>query len=153
MHNRRRRLGEICRIAEIYCKKEFTTGDRRFDLCPYCKGTLNLRFYFERDNSGKYESYVLVEEENVMGILCIQKRKNSLYLSRIGVLEGFHTRGYGYQMMMYTIEKTMAWNKKKITCEVHEDVINWFSKLGFKRIRSYCDTHWGKCATMEYKLR
>lgn len=138
----------IRRIEEQDCQQEFQTGKRVFDFDP--SGIpLDLHIYLERDRSGNYESYVLVENSNVVAILCIQFRKNALYLSRIGVKESSRLKGYGKQLMEFAVQKAMEKGFRKITLEAQSEVIRFFEDIGFVVKRRYADTYWGNSATME----
>ena len=97
----------IRRIEEQDCQQEFQTGKKVFDFDP-SGNPLDLHFYLERDRSGNYESYVLVDNERVMGVLCIQRQRDFLYLSRVGVRNGFWRRRYGRELVKFAILKAMS---------------------------------------------
>jgi N-acetylglutamate synthase-like GNAT family acetyltransferase len=149
---RRNKSGNIQRFLCDDCEKNFITGNTKFDTCSYCREKLTLRFYFERDSSGEYETYVLEKANLIMGVLCIQEQKESLYLSRIGVQKGKKNLGYGKELILRVIERATDLGKKKITCKAHKKKISWFKEVGFKVIEGYSDPHWGESATMEYTL-
>ena len=142
----------IRRIEEQDCQQEFQTGKRVFDFDP-SGNPLDLRFYLERDRSGNYESYVLVDNERVMGVLCIQRQRDFLYLSRVGVRNGFWRRRYGRELVKFAILKAIEYGYNKITLESDEENVSFYENFGFKVIRKYYDHYWGNSATMELSLR
>lgn len=139
------------RIREEDCRQDFATGKKTFDLDPDGKN-LGLRFYFERDRSGNYESYIVVEDGTVMGVLCIQRCRDFLYVSRVGVREGFWRRGYGTELMRFAILKAMEHNYNKVSLEADEENIRFYESLGFKVVRRYRSDYWGSSATLELTL-
>jgi len=145
-------MTRIRRIREKDCGKEFKTGNHEFDFDQYGK-KLDLSFYYERDKSGKYESYVLKERGEILGVLCIQKQEDCLYLSRIGVKKRHTGKGYGFKLMMLVLEKAVEYGKKKITCKAREEVQEFFESMGFKKKKVYYDPHWGKSAMMKLELK
>jgi N-acetylglutamate synthase-like GNAT family acetyltransferase len=111
-----------------------------------------LLFYFERDQSGEYECYVLEDRGRILGILCLQIQQDSLYLSRLGVMKGQAGKGYGMRLLMATLERAIESGKKKLTCKVHKDSWEFFEGMGFKKLYEYPHPHWGLCALLELKL-
>lgn len=142
----------IRRIEEQDGLQEFSTGKRTFDFDPDGK-SLDLRFYLERDRSGDYESYVLVDNRTVMGVLCIQRCGDFLYLSRVGVRKGYWRRGYGTELMRFAVSKAIENRYFKVTLESDEENVDFYLSFGFKVIRKYYDDYWGSSATMELTLR
>jgi len=142
----------IRRIEEQDRRQEFSTGKRTFDFDTNGK-RIDLRFYLERDRSGDYESYVLLDDRRVMGVLCIQKRRDSLYLSRVGVRKGYWRRGYGTELMRFAISKAIESGYCKVTLESDEENVDFYESFGFRVIRKYYDDYWGSSATMELTLR
>lgn len=138
----------IRRIKEQDCQQKFLTGKKVFDFGPSGK-PLDLYFYLERDRSGNYESWVLVENSSVVGVLCIQFRQDALYLSRIGVKAPLRLKGYGRQLMKFAVQRAIERGLRRITLEAQEEVIRFFEDIGFKVIRRYQATYWGNSATME----
>jgi len=145
-------MTRIREIREGDCGKNFETGIHEFDFDRDGK-KLDLSFYYERGKSGKYESYVLEERGEILGLLCIQNREDCLYLSRIGVKKGHTGKGYGFKLMMFVLQKTGEYNKKIMTCKAREEVWEFFESMGFKKKQVYYDPHWGKSALMELKLK
>jgi ribosomal protein S18 acetylase RimI-like enzyme len=92
----------IRRIKKSDSNQLFETGNRRFDS-DQNGNRLTLNFYFERDRSGKYESYVLEDNGQIVGVLCLQKQSNSLYVSRLGIHKNHHRKGHGAQLLKFTI--------------------------------------------------
>jgi ribosomal protein S18 acetylase RimI-like enzyme len=84
--------------------------------------------------------------------LCIQKQQDNLYVSRLGVKKGYSRKGYGTELILFALQKAKQYNKKKLTCKVHEDSWQFYQNMGFKKLREYNDPHWGKSALMELTL-
>lgn len=141
----------IRRIRKEDSKQEFRTGKASFDRDPNGKD-LGLGFYVRRDRTA-YESYVLVDCEIVVGILCMKKRQDSLYLSRIGVRENHQFRGNGAQLLKFAIEKAIEYGFRRIELEAQGEVISFFKEVGFVVTKTYADTYWGNSATMELSLQ
>ncbi len=142
----------IRRIIKDDCNITFITGNTKFDTCPYCKTKLALRFYYERDHSGKYETYVLEEVNCVIGFICFQKLKDYFYLNRIGVKTEKQRLGYGAKLLKHMMQKVIKSGKIKIMCETTMEWFSWFKSKGFEEINRYCDPHWGKCFKMELNI-
>jgi L-amino acid N-acyltransferase YncA len=137
----------IRRIRQEDRSRKFRTGKQTFDKDP-AGNELNLDFYFTRDQTG-YESYVLEENGIILGILCIKTRGDSLYLSRVGIQEGYGKMGNGAQLLAFAVRKAVEDGLRKIELEAQDEVIVFFKNLGFVITRSYSDTYWGNSATME----
>jgi len=144
-------LAFVRRIREQDCSQDFSTGKRTFDFGPDGK-RLGLRFYFERNRSGRYESYVLVEKRKVHGVLCIQKCDGGLYVSRVGVREGLWRKGYGTQLMRFAVLKTIEYKCARLFLEADWENVEFYEKMGFSVVRKYFDDYWGSSATMELRL-
>jgi N-acetylglutamate synthase-like GNAT family acetyltransferase len=140
----------IRRIRKSDCRKDFETGNAKFDYDEHGK-KLDLSFYFER-NRRDYECYVLEDKSEILGILCIQKQEDCLYLSRIGVKKGHSRKGYGTRLLIVALEKTKEFDKRKLTCKAHKDVWEFLESMGFKKLYEYEHPHWGLSALMELKL-
>lgn len=141
----------IRRILGADCVQDFRTGKRRFDYDPNGK-RLDLWFYLERDRAG-YESYVVDDNGTIVGILCIQKRKDHLYLSRVGVREGFWSRGCGTELVRFAVLKAVEYDYGKLVLESDEENVPFYEDLGFRVVSRYVDGYWGPSATMELVLR
>jgi len=133
------------------CSQDFSTGKRTFDFGPDGK-RLDLWFYFERDHSGRYESFVLVENGKVQGVLCIQRRDDALYVSRVGIRKGQWRKGYGKQLMRFAVLKAIEYGYDRICLEADCENIEFYEKMGFKVVHRYLDMYWGCSATMELSL-
>ena len=141
----------IRRILEADCVQDFRTGKRRFDYDSNGK-RLDLWFYLERDRAG-YESYVVDDNGTIVGILCIRKRKDHLNLSRVGVREGFWSRGYGSELVRFAVLKAVEYGYGRVVLESDEENVPFYEDLGFRVVSRYVDGYWGPSATMELVLR
>ena len=141
----------IRRILETDCAQDFKTGKRKFDYDRNGK-RLDLWFYLERDRAG-YESYVVDDNGTIVSILCIRKREGHLYLSRVGVREGFWSRGYGSELVRFAVLKAVEYGYGKVVLESDEENVPFYEDLGFRIVRRYADSYWGVSATMELALR
>ena len=121
----------IRRIRDRDCQQEFCTGKRTFAFDPTGK-RLDLRFYLDRDRSGVYESYVLVVDGKVMGVLCIRRYRDFLYVSRVGVRKGFWGKGCGAELMGFVISKTMEYGYDRIFLEADEENIRFYEDSASK---------------------
>ncbi len=142
---------DIRRIEEQDCEQEFCTDKEKFDF-DHRGQRLDLHFYLKRDRSGSYESYVLVLNSEVRGVLCVQYREDVLYVSRIGVKAGFEHRGYGRRLTKFAVMKAVEHGYRKIRLEAQEEVIAYFHQLGFVIVKRYKAPYWGNAATMELFL-
>ena len=87
------------------------------------------------------------------GILCIRKRKDHLYLSRVGVREGFWSRCYGSDLVRFGVLKAVEYGCGKLVLESDEEDVPFYEDLGFRVVSRYVDGYWGPSATMELVLR
>lgn len=138
----------IRRIEEQDCQQDFTTGKETFDFDPTGR-RLDVRFYFERDRSGDYESYVRIINHEIVGILCVRYQEDALYLSRVGVKEGLERKGYGKQLMKHAVTTAIEYGYRKTRLEAQEEVIEFFENIGYVVTRRYKEDWWGNSATME----
>lgn len=144
---------EFRRITECDCKQKFYTGEKKFDFDKH-GNCIPLSFYLDRDCSGEYQSYVLEENGEIVGVLCIKFiGKIWMHLSRIGVQEKLIGDGYGYYlhflMLKNIVEKKGI---KAVSTDVHERYFNWFTGRGYKKIFDFKDSHWGKSAIMLLRI-
>jgi len=140
----------IRRICKDDCGCFLDTCEPKFDICPYCNEKLLLKFYFLRDISGKYESYVLENGKKIIGIMCFNFDEDGVYLSRIGVQHEKQDEGYGKELLDHLLKVIVKKRIERIWCKVHQEKLEWFTAKGFKEFNSYIDEHWGK--TMEVEL-
>lgn len=143
---------EIRRMKEADCKQILETGDPRFDCDPN-GNKLALSFYYERDRSGKYESYVLEDDGRIHGILCIKRHANSLYISRLGVQKNRQRKGYGAQLLKFAVLEANHLKLDKISLETETGNIGFYEAMGFKTTRKYYDKHWGDSATIDFGMK
>ena len=94
LKKKERELVRIRRIQRSDSEREFETGVREFDYDAQGQ-RIDLGFLYEKDRSGESEFYILEEGNELVGILGIQRQKDSLYLSHVGVREGYKGKGYG----------------------------------------------------------
>ncbi len=142
----------IRRICKGDCEANFETGEPKFDICPYCKVKLPFAFYYLRDASKEYETYVLEEKKQIMGVMCIKRNSDEIYLSRIGILTGETNKGYGEQLFTFLLNNAVKLRKIKICCKVHKKKLDWFKQVGFEVIAKFSDPHWGDSYDMELNI-
>jgi len=149
---RSRFTAKIRRIRRGDSTQRFKTGEHCFDYDLQGQAE-DLSFYYARDISGKYESYVLVENAKITGVLCLQNRQNVLYVSRLGILNGHWSAGRGTLLMRFVLEEAIKRDMSKIVLEAHQDVVEYFIAGGFRVVKTYFDERWnGKVASMELDL-
>jgi len=143
---------EIRRIRKVDCTQFLETGNPKFDY-DHNGNKLNLGFYYRRDKSGRYESYVLEDKGKIFGVLCIQKQVDSLYLSRLGIQKNHQRQHHGAQLLKFTILRAIELKLNKVHLKTVAENIPFYEALGFKVVRKYRDSYWGESATMELTFR
>ncbi len=117
-----------------------------------------LSFYLNRDRFEGYETYVLIDDDHVQGIVSYHIRDftnihDTMYLSRIGVREGQHGKGYGSDLWRFLISKCVEKGVIIMCCEALRDVSPFFMSLGWEPILTYDDPHWGeRCVTLIFRV-
>lgn len=142
---------QIRRVMKSDCGKYFETGDSAFDQDENGRN-LDLCFYYQRNESGDYECFVLENEGEIVGVLSLQKQPDFLYLSRIGVKKGTKRKSHGAALLMKALKKAEEYDKKIITCKVQKGSWKFFESMGFRKVHEYRHSHWGLSALMELKL-
>jgi ribosomal protein S18 acetylase RimI-like enzyme len=94
----------------------------------------------------------LEDKGKIVGVLCIQKQTDSLHISRLGVRKGHWRKGYGKELLKFTISEARERGTQKISLERETENVEFYKGLGFKTTREYHDPHWGNSATMELSL-
>jgi len=94
----------------------------------------------------------LEDKGKTLGVLCIQKQTDPLHISRLGVRKGHWRKGYGKELLKFTISKARERGTQKISLETETENVEFYKGLGFKTTREYHDPHWGNSATMELSL-
>ncbi|MCB0476674.1 MAG: GNAT family N-acetyltransferase [Crocinitomicaceae bacterium] len=84
-----------------------------------------------------YLYYQLVEEGELIGYLAIQKREESLFLSKIYVRKDQRGKGFGRQAMEFVFDQAKAMNCEKVNLTVNkynEGSIKSYEKMGFQNV-------------------
>ncbi len=79
--------------------------------------------------------FVIKEGKKVAGALSLEKRKASMFIYAVGVVEGFRKRGYGTKLMNFTEEFTKKKNKYYITFSVlleNTPAVTLYHKLQYR---------------------
>ena len=92
------------------------------------------------------------DKGKILGVLCIQKQTDPLHISRLGVRKGHWRKGYGKELLKFTISKARERGTQEISLETETENDEFYKGLGFKTTREYHDPHWGNSATMELSL-
>ena len=142
---------KIRKIKEDDCTKDFKTGYKPFDYDRY-GNRLDSAHYFERTKKG-YEVYVITDEARVLALLCLQIRGGQMYISRVGVYEGYHGYGYMTRMLLYGRERMDELGIKIATARVRKRLIQVFEEdFDFTIVREGEDQHWGEYAYMKLEV-
>lgn len=139
------------RIEERDRNKNFETGNSHFDYDSQ-GNKIGLGFYIDRDISQRFESYVLEENNNIIGLLSIQKRADHLYISRIGIQKNMKGKGFGSILLEDAVKLAAEYGYDRILAEADSEGMPFLENLGFAKINEYENDHWGKSATMELRL-
>ncbi|MBN2334282.1 GNAT family N-acetyltransferase [Candidatus Bathyarchaeota archaeon] len=119
---------------------------------------ITLHHYLRRDREKGYETYVLTDDEEVLGLVSFHVRSftnvhDTLYLSRVGVAEGHTGKGYGAKLMEFILLTCRERGIVIMCCEAVGDVAPFFAALGWEEVLSYDDPHWGEgCKTLIFRV-
>lgn len=92
-------------------------------------------------------TFILKEEDLILGFISINKLYDSLDVLNICVNNGYRHKGYGTKLMKYAIQYSKDINCFNITLEVNiynTNAINMYNKLGFKIVGQRKDYYFNK---------
>ncbi|MEZ4937027.1 MAG: GNAT family N-acetyltransferase [Crocinitomicaceae bacterium] len=84
-----------------------------------------------------YSYFQLIEEGELIGYMAIQKREESLFLSKIYVRKDQRGKGFGRQAMEFVFDQAKAMNCEKVNLTVNkynEGSIKSYEKMGFENV-------------------
>ena len=83
------------------------------------------------DNNFESNSFIASINKTYVGTARCRSTKNGIKLERFAVLKSYRNLGVGKQLALYILNSIK--NEKLIYLHAQETVINFYSKLGFKR--------------------
>lgn len=84
-----------------------------------------------------YSYYLVHKNDNPVGYFSIQKRDNTMFLSKLYVLKSYRGQGLGKASMDYIHQKTRSMGCTKISLTVNrhnKNTIRAYSALGFENV-------------------
>jgi diamine N-acetyltransferase len=85
------------------------------------------------------EYYVLIQDGNLTGYFCVNRKKDSLFLSKLYVLKKCQGKGIGKRAMLYIQRRAEELGYTKITLTVNKynhKSIKAYEKMGFQKIKA-----------------
>lgn len=84
-----------------------------------------------------YEYYIINYNRIPVGYISIKKEEDSLFISKIYILNAYRGKKIGKESMLFIEEKAKIYNFKTITLTVNKNNVNsilFYEKFGFKKI-------------------
>jgi GNAT superfamily N-acetyltransferase len=147
----------IRRLNKLDLDQPFSTGLESFDKDAQ-GDIIPLSYYLDRDEAEGYETYVLVENDETVGLISYHIRSftndhDTMYLSRIGVSKDQQGKGYGKALWRFLYGRCIETGVVIMCCEARGDVAQFFIDLGWEEILTYDDPHWGEgCKTLFFRV-
>lgn len=129
----------VARLAEAIWVEYYTDilGDEQVE---YMLANLQSPHKIQEDiNSGKTEYYLMEAGDEIVGYLAIEWQKETLFLSKLYLLQSARRKGYASQALLHLMGWAKEHGKQELELTVNkynEASIHFYERMGFERVAS-----------------